>query len=354
MKQRSKKTGPIVEHQLELLPTAHSETSRADGLDGRPADGRMLRLATAAADIRAADPSESEKAFLGLPLVQVNLPHSNPGKEPIWKRKNGDLTLSIRPGWDHARDRPLGYPYGTKPRLVLYWITREALRTGDRRLYLGDSLHGFMRTLGLNPDNGTGKRSDSRYLQGQLQRLFRATISFDWADSKRQNWLDMQIAPKGELWWDDRAPDQAGMFESWIELSESFFSAITYQPVPLDMRALRALKRSSFQLDLYALAAYKSFCAYQSGKTSFVTWRQLAGQLGANFSGKDGLDNFRKKLKKNHLPKVRAVFPSLDVEEITGGVGSDGKIKRGGLKFKPCRPAVPPLIALSGGKKLKG
>ena len=54
-------------------------------------------------------------------------------------------------------------------------------RTKSPRLELGNSLRGFMAELGLNSSNGSSgaKRSDARRLRGQMERLFRARISFE-------------------------------------------------------------------------------------------------------------------------------------------------------------------------------
>ena len=121
------------------------------------------KLLDAASAIRLS-PDKEEAAFIARQLVQATLPHKNPGDVPAWTRKNGNLTLTVRPGWDTRKSAPIGYPYGTVPRLLLFWITTEALRTKSPRLQLGNSLTAFMREIGLNPDNGgTGaKRSDAR------------------------------------------------------------------------------------------------------------------------------------------------------------------------------------------------
>jgi len=77
---------------------------------------------------------------------------------PYWTRRNGDVTLAIQPGINIRTGKSYGYPYGTIPRLLLFWITTEAVRIRSRRLELGNSLNGFMAELGLNPDTGGGMR----------------------------------------------------------------------------------------------------------------------------------------------------------------------------------------------------
>ena len=66
------------------------------------------------------------------------------------------------------------------------------------------------------------------------------------------------------------------------------------RPVPVDIRALRALKGSALALDLYAFVTYRAFRATRDGRAQFVTWEQLMGQLGAGY--KDPR-NFRKKAR---------------------------------------------------------
>ena len=189
-------------------------------------------------------------------LVQCTLPHSNPGDVRVWSRRNGNLTLSIVPGVDGETGDSFGYPYGTLPRLLLFWIVREATVKKSRKLYLGQSLAQFMRDVGLNPDNGSGKRSDSRRLRHAMSSLFRATISFDIRAEvgtlRGKGWKSMQVAPEGMFWWDESSVEQGTLWQSWIELGEKFYEAIIDGPVPVQVEALRLLKGSSLELDLYA------------------------------------------------------------------------------------------------------
>src|SRR5277367_6387472 len=98
----------------------------------KPSQHRIIDAAEAI--LQDPQVSDQDRAFIARQVVQVTLPHADPGDVPVWKRSNGYLTLSIRPGWDHEQNCVRGYPYGTLPRLLLFWMTTEAVRTGSRRL----------------------------------------------------------------------------------------------------------------------------------------------------------------------------------------------------------------------------
>src|SRR5271155_3196262 len=238
--------------------------------------------------IQGAAADAKDAAYLARELVQASLPHSNPGDIPLWTRRNGDVTLAIQPGINIRTGKSYGYPYGTIPRLLLFWITTEAVRIRSRRLELGHSLNGFMADLGLNPDTGGGKRGDAKRLRDQMERLFRSRFSLECyavhGDQVGNGWIDMQVAPKGQMWWSEKQPDQGALWGSWIELGEDFYRAITAAPVPVDMRALRALKRSPLALDLYAWLVHTAFSASRKGERRIVPWQGLHGQMGAEYA----------------------------------------------------------------------
>lgn len=266
------------------------------------------------------DATDKNKAFLTRQLVQVTLPHSNPGNISSWQRRNGNISLVIRPGWNQEKEEPMGYPYGSIPRLLLFWITTEAIRTNSRRIELGESLAGFMRDIGLNPSTGGGKRGDGKRLKSQMDRLFRSIISLEITSDKGsvsgKRWVDMQVAPEGELWWDFKNPEQPALFGSWIELGEKFYQAIITAPVPLDKRALSALKRSPLALDLYAWATHKNFSLAQNNKKEqFIPWLSFMDQFGSEYS--DHM-NFKKKVKAA-FKKVSAVYKGLKIQDAEGG-----------------------------------
>lgn len=275
-------------------------------------------------DIRQSEtPERYEQALVAKQLVQVTLPHAEPPADlRVWSRTNGELTLTVRPGWDAAQNRSLGYPYGILPRLLLFWMTTEVAFTESRRLYLGDSLAGFMDELELDSRRG-GVRSDATRLREQMERLFRAVISFEYCSPtgpgaeipETKRWFDMQIAPHGELWWDAPA-EQALGWKSWIELGEKFYEALRSAPVPIDTRAIRALKNSALALDLYAWLAYKLYVAAQDAEPIFVDWKGLNAQFGAEYNDSK---NFVKKAK-DVLLRIQMLYPDLKLEFPYGGL----------------------------------
>lgn len=281
-------------------------------------------------------PDPEDRAYMTKFLIQVTLPHRQPAGAPeAWSRRNGSFSLVIRPGLKELRDgsfQRLPYPSGSIPRLLLLWITRESVRTGDRRLKLGNSLPSFMKKLGLNPGNGSLRslRSDRKRLHDQMTNLFQSQIRFAFQSEDCHAWQDLSVTSKGKIWWDFYADENClCLFDSWIELGEHFFNALLEAPVPLSMRALRELKGSSLGLDLYAWSVYATFTASKRGEPFEISWARLHQNLGADYSR---IRDFKAKAAAS-LREVQKVYPELRLEE-----SGDGVLIRS--SFTPVRPQI--------------
>ena len=290
---------------------------------------QIEKIIEAAHDIALDRPTPNDTAWLARQLVQATLPHKDPGDVPAWGRVNGNLSLTISPSWeiDKETGKPVssGIPYGTIPRLLLFWITTEAIKKKSRKIELGNSLSEFMRELEIVPTGG--RWGSITRLRNQMNRLFKARISFDQTTAQNNSWLSMEVAPKGQLWWDYKNPENGSLFTSWIELGESFYEALTSAPVPLDMRALKALRKSPLALDLYAWVTYTTYAASQKDEPRSVSWALLHEQFGSDYSR---VDNFRTKAL-SAFEKIQAVYPDLKIEKV-----------RGGIKVLPSNAAVLP------------
>jgi hypothetical protein len=108
-----------------------------------------------------------------------------------------------------------------------------------------------MYRLGLTPV--TGKRGTVTRMRDQLHRLFSTTIRWTYTDEGRgrASGLGLVIAGEHQLWWSPQDPAQQPSWRSRVVLGTEFFEEITKSSVPVDLRALRLLKRPPFALDIY-------------------------------------------------------------------------------------------------------
>ena len=259
--------------------------------------------------------------YMGRALVQATMPHKRvDGNEFI--RVNGALTLTM------LAPSNIGLPYGSIPRLLMAWITTEAVKTKQQELILGSSLSKFMRQLDLVPTGG--RWGNITRLKEQMKRLFSTTISCNYQNQIIASGINMQIAEEYTLWWEPKQPEQATIWESTITLSKRFFDEIVTNPVPLDMSALKALKRSPMALDIYCWLTYRM--SYLNRNIE-IPWPVLQSQFGSNYA-KDGqgVRNFRRHFLQE-LTKVSCIYHEAAVEK--------GKI---GLVLKPSKTHVPRII----------
>jgi len=271
--------------------------------------------------------------FMGRALVQATLPYREPDRElPVWGRTAGDLSLIIKPGYflnaETKKLDSMGYPYGTIPRLLLAWLGTEAVRTSDKHIVLGKSLASFMDAIGMTSQTG-GKNGSITRLREMMKRLFASDMAIvkggsskgsDFATSK------FNIADDTCLWWDPQTPEQAGLWQSTVTLSDKFFNEIVETPVPIDLRALRALRQSPMAIDLYCWLTYRNF-SLRSPTT--VPWEALKLQFG---SGADAEKKFRETVKRALL-QVLEVYPAAKVTPT-----------KAGLALEPSLTSVPRLV----------
>lgn len=307
----------------------------------KPLTRSAKRIIDVGLEIGEHPPNAEDAAFMARELVLCTLPHRNPGELPVWTRRNGNLTLAIQPGWDLEAGQSYGFPYGSIPRLILYWIITEAVRNKSPVLELGDSLSTFIEAVGLSTYTGRGKRGDAKRLMEQMRRLLHARISFHRHSvsqgQQRHQWQYLDIGASGDeaVWWSAGAPQQRTLWASRFELGAQFFQAITSSPVPVDVRALRSLKRSPLALDLYGWLCLEAFKAHKSGKGRFVSWPKLIEQIGTEYSDPK---NFGRSAREA-LKKIAVVYPDLALGSLRAGV----RIEPNSL------PAVlPKMITLSG------
>lgn len=287
-------------------------------------DNKFVRLAREAQAIYEEDArGVGEVGYLSSTMVQVTLPYREPkGSPAAWGRSNGRASLTMQPGYyiknevfvdargrKRTRQVPvsLGYPYGSVPRLLLAWVGREVTLKKEREIVLGRTLGQFMSDLGITSISG-GKRGSITAVKEQTRRLFSARVALvDNPENIDWNNEGFNLADSLNVWWDPGAPAQSGLFDSKVVLSERFFAEMLRSPVPLDMRALRALKQSPFALDVYSWLTYRSFSVT---KRTEVPWEALQQQFGTETESER---KFRS-LFRRALKDVAVVYPDAKFE----------------------------------------
>lgn len=251
---------------------------------------RIDDFITEALAIEAQDAKEAGAlGYMCRALVQATLPHrATEGNE--FSRTNGAFTLSI------MAPSKIGLPYGSVPRLLLAWVTTTAVQTKSRDLMLGHALSEFMRELGLHPTGG--QKGDITRLRNQMRRLFSSFISCSYTDETLDVGHNITITDSHRLWWDPKQPEQIGLFESSVTLSQRFFEEIIRNPVPVDLRAIKVLKNSPMALDIYTWLTYRMFTLKRQ---TVIPWPALEMQFGADYAHTRNFKiAFLKQLKKVH------------------------------------------------------
>ena len=247
--------------------------------------------------------------YMARALVQATMPHSKPDATTSFMRENGAFSMALLA---HPK---VGLPYGSIPRLLVAFLTTQAVRTKQREIALGGSLSEFMAHLKEVPTGG--RWGSIRRVRDQTTRLFASSIACTYtagADGVEfDEGMNLAVADTYKLWWMPQAPEQLTLFESYVRLGERFYDEVTQRPVPVDLRALRVLKKSPMALDIYCWLTYR--LSYLRAPT-VIPWGALQMQFGANYK----LTRQFSAAFQKHLRAVLAIYPHAHAVPMTDGL----------------------------------
>ena len=247
-------------------------------------------------------------SFHYVPLIQCSFPHADPGEAHSFTRKNGWLELTL------GTTRPeTGLPYGVPARLLTIYAASEAVRTKSPEIFLGTSIHDFLRRLDVPITRGD--RGSLRVYTNQLLKLIHCTLTIDEniRDASGRTGLHIRqalFAEEARLWWDDARGVGQG---SSLVLSSVLFHSILDRSAPLSTNAIKSLRKSPMDLDVYAWLVHRLF---NLSKPSTVTWQQLSEQFGHGYSE---LRRFRR-FFIDSLKRVQVVYPEAKLKVADAGV----------------------------------
>ena len=111
-----------------------------------------------------------------------------------------------------------------------------------------------------------------------MTRLFNAGVRLVYEDDQGELSVGSMVASRAALWWDPKRPDEPSLWESTVRLGTELFQEIINHPVPIEMRTLKALRRSPLGLDLYLWLTYRVFTLKKPVR---LPWPLLYQQFGA-------------------------------------------------------------------------
>lgn len=314
---------------------------RAPG-DAVPQWGRELIEAQLAID--AEDAAQAgQLGFMARAMVIATMPHKDPKLQTFY-RKNGNFSLRMTAGAGG------GIPYGIYPRLLMSWVTTEAVRRRERTIVIDESMGWFIKNV-LGVSASTGGRSGSlTRITEQMKRLFGAMITAEYElDAKRYslqnvviaNSLNLDKREMSQVWnanaprigeapqiltkpenahalWTPQSEEDAGKWFSHIELSQRFFDEIIERPVPIDLRAYTALRKSPLAMDVYTWLTFRM--SYATRKTRAIQWESLQWQMGSGYAfTEQGTRDFKKAFLKA-LQAAHVVYPQAKFEVADNGL----------------------------------
>lgn len=259
-------------------------------------------------------------------LCQTCLPYRDPGAVRTWERTNGHVSLLVAAGQAFSPDTlkfvEIGLPFGPKPRLVLYHLNAEALRTQSPHIELEDSLTAFVqRTLGLDT-----KGRNIRTVKDQLTRLSAADFRIGTMTGEGRAVTLKGSVIEGFDLWGGRDPNQRTLWPSSVYFSTRYFESLMKHAVPLDETAVARLSHNAMALDMYTWLAQRLH-RIEEGKNALVPWTSLHEQFGHGYAQ---IRQFRWTFLRT-LRQIKVVYPAAKFE-----------CTEGGLKLAHSRPPVAP------------
>lgn len=287
--------------------------------------------------------------YMARALVVATMPYKDP-KTDAFTRQNGDFRLRIVAGYEG------GIPYGIYPRLLMSWVTTEAVRKQSPVIELGDSLRIFLRDVLDLRSSGGGARGSATRVTEQMKRLFGSLVTAQYSGTQQQrgfvlrnvliaDGLELDEAELADIdqpappaagadgtLWTPQAEHEAGQWRSKVRLSHGFFTECVENPVPIDLRAYKALRDSPLAMDVYTWLTYRM--SYTQRRTRPMRWESLMGQFGSGFNLADP-QQARRDFKKAFLRALKAVlvvYPEAQIE-----------VTDNGLVLLPSRPHIAPV-----------
>lgn len=258
------------------------------------------------------------------------LPHKRLPDDQPWQRQGHRIRLLVEPGRLPDPKSPDGFrlygvPYGSRARMIMFYLQSMAIRTKSREIEIGRSMHEWLDRLGISI-GGQGYKD----VREQAMRISACRMTFasevEIAGGRATGFSKGQIVDDGlQFSFATSDPRQPTLWQDVVVLNEKFYKELLAHPVPLWEPALRQLSSNSPAIDIYVWLAYR---LHSLNEPTHISWISLFEQFGAGYAR---LRDFRKRFQENLLLALAAY------EEARVEVKGDGT----GVVLYPSAPPIP-------------
>jgi hypothetical protein len=247
-------------------------------------------------------------------FCQVYYPYRDLGNDVrLWRHSQGKLSINIQSLEEENRRTNemvhFGIPFGTKARLITAYLNSQAIKEGSKIIDVEGTLSSFIDAIGLSVN---GKNIAD--VKNQLARIASSVITLNYFDGNTALNTRFLLIKSYDVFFpkDDR---QRVLWMPHIELTDDYFNQLEKHAVPLDERALAALKNNAMALDIYAWLAQRLHRISKT-KPQFITWAALKAQFGVGYNR---MDKF-KSVFRHTLSVVKMQYKDAKIsEEINKG-----------------------------------
>jgi len=307
-------------HQL-ILDVGVEEARKAAN------DKQEMQCVDAAFSILTDDRFELNLLHSGFAMTA--LPHKKTDLT-VWERvggAKGEIKLHVESGYLADRTA-VGIPYGSLSRLILIYLSSEAVKNNSRIVELGPSMRAFLKRMEI-PIGG----KSVKLVRDQSRRISLCRLTFY---NKRVN--DTVISNgsfvRNAVVADDSVEAQMNLWQETVELDEVFFQSLKEHPLPVREVAIRELAGHSMAIDIYLWLSYR---LRSLNRAIPVSWLALYAQFGGGYRTQNSfVGEF-----KHPLRLALAAYPEARVD-----------IGRQGLTLHPSESPVPKVHPIAAAKRI--
>ena len=224
-----------------------------------------------------------------------------------WERTQGHMRLKVIAGEltnpNSGEWVPQPLPSGSRARLVLLHICSEAIRKKSPTVEVGDSLSGFIRSMGIAVTGG--KNGSINSFKQQINALVASDMRFGLWNGEQARTIKAQPFTSVDIWL-PQSPNQKMLWPERLTLGDQFYATLTKHAMPVNLHAVRAFAASPRKLDLYFWISYR----YTSiSRPVLIPWASLKEQFGVGYARER---RFRADFA-DEIREIKEVFPKLPV-----------------------------------------